>query len=205
MVTDTDTHLNLRAELERRILAKLGTSVDIDILLRQCGDILEVCAEMVLEACPDMAVAATCVAKPPLEFSIIVKEGETFDSLIALGNYGSKWAQITEKRFPVRLSPAGERKLALLHFGHEITCYDAIAEAAKQGLERPTIEDCLRFGAQHSEVLCQFPVVFLHVHVPVRGLVEALRLDFVGSKRSIQCPWFASNWRDDCRFAFVRK
>ncbi len=193
----TDTRLDLGAELERRVIAKSGTRADIALILEQRGD--------VVDACADLIVGAARETKARIELSIAVKEGETFDSLVAAGKYDWKYDGITAERFPVRPAPVGERKLVVLHFGRDISSQDAIAEAAKQGLERPIYEDCLRFGAQHPEVQRQFPVVFLHECVEVGGYPFVLCLRRYDSKRLLGCNWFGGDWDDGYRFVFVRK
>jgi hypothetical protein len=76
------------------------------------------------------------------EFVITVKNGETFDGLIAVGRYDWSSSEITGERFPVRQAAPGERKLVLLHFGRDVQSCDALDWGKKLGLERPTYEDC---------------------------------------------------------------
>jgi hypothetical protein len=194
----TDTRLDLGAELERRVIAKGGTRPDIVLTLEQRGDVLDACADLIVSAAREM--------KARIELSIVVKDGETFDGLVAAGKYDWKCDWVNGGRFPVRQSAPGERKLVVLHFGRDISPEDAIKEAERQGLERPTHEDCLRFGAQHPEVQRQFPVVFLHE--PVRddlGFPRVLCLNRRGSERILDFGWFGNGWRGGCRFVFVRK
>ena len=194
----TDTRLDFGVAIERQVLAKSGTRADIAFVLKQRADVMEACANLIVSAARE--------TKNRLELSIVVSGDETFDGLVTAGKYDWKNDWITGKRFPVRPSQSGERKLVILHFGRYISSKDAIKEAEKQGLERPTYEDCFRFGAQHPEVQRQFPLVFLHE--PVRGGSgdpHVLYLDRSGSRRRLSCYWFGSGWHDVYRFVFVRK
>lgn len=193
----TDTRLNLGAELDRRVRERGGTRDDISLVLSERPDIVEQCAGLIVEAAREM--------KDRIELSITVKDGETFDILIAAGNYGWRRDWITAKRFPVRKSEAGERKLVVLYFNRLISSEDVIKEALAQGLERPSYEDCLRFGAQHPDLQRQFPLVFLHE--PVRdasGGPDVLCLNRRDGERRLNGDWFDDGWSDSCRFVFVR-
>lgn len=190
--------LEFGVELEKRVLAKSGTREDIALVLEGRKDIIGQCADLVLTASREM--------KNRLEFLITVENDETFEGLVTAGKYDWKSDFVTAKRFPIKSSESGERKLVLLHFGRNISSKDAITEAAKLGLERPTYEDCLRFGAQHPEVQRQFRVVFLHD--PVRGdggNPNVLCLSSGGSERGLGYDWFVDAWYGSCRFAFVCK
>jgi hypothetical protein len=50
---------------------------------------------------------------------------------------------VTSENFPVRAGAAapGEREIVLLAFDREVTAAEALAEAARLGLERPSYED----------------------------------------------------------------
>ena len=50
----------------------------------------------------------------------------------------------------------------LLTFGRPMSSEDAIAEAAKQDLERPYYEDVLSFGIKYPEAQLETPVAFLN-------------------------------------------
>ncbi len=198
MGSASEVRLELGVAIRRVVLERSGTNDDITLVLEKRPDVVAQCADLIL--------AAARATKARIEFSITVSPDDTFESLVAAGRYDWKNDFVTAKRFPVRPSPVGERKLVILHFGRDISSGAAIAEATKQGFERPTYEDCLRFGVQHPEVQRQFPIVFLHE--PVRGddgSPGVLYLSRYDSKRSLGCRWFDGGWRGDCRFAFVCK
>ncbi len=137
-------------------------------------------------------------------FQITAWSSETFSQLVRDGRYDHVHGQIDERHFPV--SPPGStttRKIVLLQFRHDIDSRRPIAEAANQGLERPTFEDCLRFGAQHPEVQRQFPLAFLHRPVQGYGFPAVLHLTHLGSKRELDIAWFDGRWDYRHRFAFV--
>ncbi|MEZ4156389.1 MAG: hypothetical protein R3B52_00215 [Candidatus Paceibacterota bacterium] len=193
----TDTRLDLGAELDRKVREKGGTRENIALVLRERPDIIDACAALIVDAARE--------TKVKIELSIVVGEDETFDSLVAAGHYGSKGDWVTGEQFPVRPSQPGERQLVLLHFARVVSSENAIDEAAKQGLERPTYEDALRFGAQHPEVQCQFPVVFLHEPLPdAYDGPSVLCLDCRASGRDLDYRWFDGGWGCLYRFVFVR-
>ena len=139
------------------------------------------------------------------EFVVQVSDGETFEGLVAAGKYHGKDKGITADWFPIRESAPGERKLVLLHFGEDIRSLGAIAEAAKLGLERPTYEDALRFGAQYPGVVQgNFPVAFLHEPVQVCGGPHVLCFGRDDGRRYLDHRWFRGGWSGSYRFAFVR-
>ncbi len=198
MGSASEVRLELGVAIRKVVLERNGTNDDITLVLEKRPDVVARCADLIL--------AAARATKDRLEFSLTVSSDDTFENLVTAGRYDWKNDFVTAKRFPVRSSPVGERKLVLLHFGRDISSEAAIAEAEKQGLERPTYEDCLRFGVQHPEVQRQFPIVFLHE--PVRGGDGSpcvLCLGRGGSGRGLDYVWFGGGWSDGCRFAFVCK
>ncbi len=142
------------------------------------------------------------------EFVIKVREGETFDGLVAAGRYDYlDCTEVTGERFPVRPSEPGERKIVLLRFGREINSEDAISEAQKLGLRRPVYEDALRFGAEHPDVQRGAEITFLHEPVDVLGLPAVLFLGCTRNERYLHNDAFACDrwqWDDYYYFAFVQ-
>ena len=140
------------------------------------------------------------------EFTITVKKDEHFNSLVMAAEYDGINDDVTVMRFPMRYSQPGERKLVLLHFDRTISSEDALKEAQRLGLERPTYEDCLRFGAQHPQVRQKFSISFLHE--PILGNDRNQRVLCLyqdGSKAMLSFFWFSEVWKRTYRFAFVRK
>ncbi|OGY66668.1 MAG: hypothetical protein A3A04_01535 [Candidatus Harrisonbacteria bacterium RIFCSPLOWO2_01_FULL_40_28] len=191
--------LELSVEIEKCVIARGGSREDISIVFSKRRDVFDRCAELILAAVREM--------NDRLEFTFVVRDGETFISLVEAGAYDWKDSWVTAERFLVRPSPVGKRKLVLLYFGRSVSSKQAIEEGKRQGLERPTYEDALRFGAQHREVQRQFPIVFLHE--PVRddgyGDLGVLYLGRDDSGRGLRYDWFFRDWSDGCRFAFVSK
>lgn len=138
-----------------------------------------------------------------------VGDGRTTEELVRDGNYNYANSDINSRNFPIR-SKRGVREIVLLEFDRDVSSEEAIAEAAKQGLERPVYEDALYFGVEHPDVQRERPVAFLHE--PWRGPsgnpgghLHVLFLWSYAGNRELHLPWFDDRWPRDFRFAFVRK
>ncbi len=136
-------------------------------------------------------------------FILNVRQGETFNGLIKVGNYDWKHHSVTSELFPVRPCEPSLRRIVLLHFKRGVRSEEVLKEAEAQGFKRPTYEDCLRFGAGYPEEQRKGPIVFLHEPVQVNGGPSVLCLGHIGSRRRLDCGWFACEWGDCCRFALV--
>lgn len=135
-----------------------------------------------------------------------IGDGRTTEELVWAGNYNYANPNITSKNFPARAQKRGVVDVVLLEFDRDVTSEEAIAEATKQGLERPTHEDALYFGVEHPEVQRERPVVFLHE--PWRaphGDPYVLVLWSYAGYRLLFLYWFGLRWPRGYRFAFVRK
>jgi hypothetical protein len=70
------------------------------------------------------------------------------EQLVEAGGYGYVHSCVTSDNFPVRAMPGGPRvsEIVLLGFEGDVTTAEALAEAARRRLERPTNEDALHFA-----------------------------------------------------------
>ncbi len=85
-----------------------------------------------------------------------------------------------------------------------MTAAEALAEAARRGLARPTYEDALHFGAEHPEAQRAHPIVFLHEPwVGYFGRRDVLSLWSNAGRRELGLEGFDDPFAPDCRFAFV--
>lgn len=136
----------------------------------------------------------------------LTKKLGTTEELVAAGAYNYANPDVTSQNFPLRAKFMGEREIILLEFDREVSSEEAIAEAEKQGLERPVYEDALRFGAEHPEVQRERPIVFLHEpwRDPHSSLL-VLSLWSLAGHRELRLYLFDFRWARSCRFAFVRK
>ena len=133
-----------------------------------------------------------------------IGDGRTTEELVRSYNYVN--SNINSTNFPVRPMESGAREIVLLGFDREVNSEDAIAEAVKQGLERPVYEDALYFGVEHPDVQREWPVAFLHE--PWRdpdGYRRVLHLWRCAGGRDLNLYDFGIRWYRGCRFAFVRK
>ena len=146
-----------------------------------------------------------CLQQVKNAFRIMTGGTRTTDEVIEAGNYGWTNDMVNGKNFPMRPMPEGPREIVFLEFDHDPGSEEVLAEAQRQGLERPLYEDALFFGEQHPEEQRNAPIVFLHKpwQCP-HGLLRVLVLDCDDGNRLI-LNYFDGSWRQRCRFAFVRK
>ena len=135
-----------------------------------------------------------------------VGDSRTTEELVRAGNYNYANPDINSRNFPARRTASVTREIVLLEFDHDVTSEEAIAEAIRQGLERPVYEDALYFGVEHPEVQRERPVVFLHE--PWCHLLGFRAVVFLWSDsgdRRLYLHDFDFRWYRRHRFAFVRK
>lgn len=151
-------------------------------------------------------VIAKCVQQIKNAFRIVTGGNRTTDEVIAAGNYDGKNDWVNGENFPMRPMPEGPREIVFLEFDHDPGSEEVLAEATRQGLERPRYEDALFFGEQHPEEQRSGPIVFLHEpwQDPYRFL-DVLVLYCDGRFRRLGLSYFVNKWFQRCRFAFVRK
>lgn len=133
-------------------------------------------------------------------------DGRSTEALVEAGHYGYAHSCLTSDSFPARHLGGGPREIRLLEFDRDVTSHEAIAEAARLGLERPVYEDALYFGIEHPDVQRQRPVVFLHEPwFGFFGRWDVVCLWSNAGRREIGLDDFEGLWRRDYRFAFVRR
>lgn len=131
---------------------------------------------------------------------------QSTEQLVEAGGYGYAHSCVTSENFPVRAMPGRQRasEIVLLGFEGEVTAAEALAEAARRRLHRPTYEDALHFGAEHPEAQREHPVVFLHdPWVGFFGRRDVLCLWSNAGRREIGLEGFDDRWTAEYRFAFV--
>jgi SAM-dependent methyltransferase len=111
---------------------------------------------------------------------------------------------VTSENFPARAAAPGPAEIVLLGFDRAVTASEALAEATRRGLARPTYEDALHFGAEHPEAQRAHPIVFLHEPwVGYFGRRDVLSLWSNAGRRELGLEGFDDRFASDCRFAFV--
>jgi hypothetical protein len=126
------------------------------------------------------------------------------EQLVEAGRYGYAHSCVTSDNFPVRGGPARPAELVLLGFDRPVTAAEVLAEAGRLGLERPTYEDALHFGAEHPEAQRAHPVVFLHEPwVGFFGRRDVLSLWSNAGRRELGLEGFDDPFGPGVRFAFV--
>jgi len=132
--------------------------------------------------------------------------GASTEQLVEAGRYGYAHSCVTSDNFPLRESaaPPGACEIVLLAFDHDVTAAEALAEARRLGLEPPSYEDALYFGAEHPEAQERHPVVFLHQPwVGFFGRRDVLCLWSNAGRRELGLEGFDDTWSPAHRFAFL--
>ncbi|PIT93875.1 hypothetical protein COU00_01985 [Candidatus Falkowbacteria bacterium CG10_big_fil_rev_8_21_14_0_10_43_11] len=139
-------------------------------------------------------------------FRLTVGGNRTTEELVRAGKYDWVDENITNQNFPMGSQTDEDVVIELLEFDHDVSSEEAIEEARKRGLERPTHEDALFFGEQHPEEQHKHPIVFLHEPwQSSHGGGIVLVLYGHSSGRHLNLDWFGFGWIRLCVFAFVRK
>ncbi|MCD5404309.1 MAG: hypothetical protein LR097_10895 [Dehalococcoidia bacterium] len=94
-------------------------------------------------------------------YHITLGDERSTEELMAAAKYGYCHSQILSDNFPaIPFNGETPREIVLLTFDRPMSSEDAIAEAAKQDLERPYYEDVLSFGIKYPEAQLETPVAF---------------------------------------------
>ena len=94
-------------------------------------------------------------------YHITLGDERSTEELMAAAKYGYCHSQVLSDNFPaIPFNGETPREIVLLTFDRPMSSEDAIAEAAKQGLERPYYEDVLSFGIKYPEAQLETPVAF---------------------------------------------
>ena len=126
------------------------------------------------------------------------------EQLVEAGGYGYAHSCVTSENFPSRAASAGPAEIVLIGFDGAVTAGEALAEAMRRGLTRPTYEDALHFGAEHPEVQREHAIVFLHEPwVGYFGRRDVLCLWSNAGRRELGLEGFDDPYGPDYRFAFV--
>jgi putative acetyltransferase len=126
------------------------------------------------------------------------------EQLVEAGGYGYAHSCVTSDNFPARAKAAGPAEIVLIGFDGPVTAGEALAEAARRGLGRPTYEDALHFGAEHPAAQREHPIVFLHdPWVGYFGRRDVLSLWSNAGRRELGLEGFDDHFGPDHRFAFV--
>ncbi len=136
----------------------------------------------------------------------ITRDGpRSTEQLVEAGRYGYAHSCVTSENFPVRAADGPRtREIVLVAFDHDVTAAEALAEAGRLGLERPSYEDALYFGVEHPAVQQEHPVVFLHdPWVGFFGRRDVLCLWSNAGRRELGLEGFDDAWSPRYRFAFA--
>jgi hypothetical protein len=140
-------------------------------------------------------------------YRITVGDGRSTEDLVEAGDYAYAHSCVTSDNFPVsRVDERRVREIVVLEFAHAVTSDEALTEAGRLGLERPTYADALHFGIEHPDVQRARPVIFLHdPWVGFFGRRDVLCLWENAGRRELGLDGFDDPWSATHAFAFVRK
>ncbi len=139
-------------------------------------------------------------------YTIHVGDGRATEALVAAGAYGYAHSCVTSETFPVRhATGTTTRQIVFLEFDRALMADEALAAAARLGLERPTYEDALHFGIEHPEVQRARPLIFLHEPwFGYFGRWDVIILWANADRRELGLEGIDDPLSADYRFAFVR-
>lgn len=140
----------------------------------------------------------------PRRYRITRGGSRSTEQVVEAGGYGYAHSCLTSENFPVRAAAAGPAEVVLVALGRDLTAAEALAEAARRGLARPTYEDALHFGAEHPEAQREHPIVFLHEPwVGFFGRRDVVCLWSNAGRRELGLEGFDDVFGTAYRFAFV--
>jgi len=139
-------------------------------------------------------------------YPITTGDGRSTEALVEAAGYGYAHSCVTSENLPSRhLGGRRARDVVLVEFDREVTSEEAVAGAARLGLEPPMYEDALYFAIEHPEVQRERPVVFLHdPWVGFFGRRDVLCLWSKAGRRELGLEDFDGRWSRGYRFAFIR-
>ena len=134
-------------------------------------------------------------------------DARSTEELVAAGDYGYAHSCVTSDNFPARRAGGGAaRELVLVAFDRAVTSTEAVRAATELGLDRPTYEDALRFGAAYPHVQREAPIVFLHdPWVGFFGRRDVLCLWANAGRRELGLEGFDDPFAPGVRFAFRQR
>jgi hypothetical protein len=186
--------MNIVIGIVKAVYAKGGTDEDIRRLAGEEGRAL-------LDEIAKLIVSASRQS-----FEVLVDCTKSLVEMIQAGSYGYVDSNINDKNFKVEGQGQQEVEVVLFHFKRAISTDDALQEMEKAGYRPARIEELLALGAAYPELQRQFPIVALgSLWQDPRGDRRVAYLNQDGAGRSLDLPWFESDWRECYRFVAVRK
>ena len=132
---------------------------------------------------------------------------KTIKNLLKEGKYDWVNSNITDKNFPTDKTGEEENEIHLVHLDRLFDNGDlVIEELDKLGYKPANPAQLLALGIKHPDLQRQFPIAALGQHwfdSDVRRHVVYLDGSF--GDRDASLDWLEDRWRDDWRFAVVRK
>ena len=141
-------------------------------------------------------------------FTLILDGSQRASELVAQGKYDVANIWFTDERFPIEKHAPLTRRIEFIELDHDSTSEEALTELKRRGLERPTYEEALAFGAKYPEEQKRRHVI-VFLHKPVLGgpngprFVLALRGN--ACRRYLVLRLYDGRWSRHYVFAGVRK
>ena len=144
-------------------------------------------------------------------FTLALGDGQSKEHLLAafswVGNVARAFVMSEQFRFATAREDVDLEFIDGTNFDHDPSSDEVLEELKKRGLEEPTGEDALRYGATCPEGKDKRAVVFLHKKNLWRGPggLSVLVFEWDGSGRRLDYYLFADAWyRRNYRFAARR-
>lgn len=141
-------------------------------------------------------------------FTLTIDGSHRASELVAQGKYDVANIWVTDERFPIEKYAPQTREIEFITLEHDSSSEEVLAELRHCGLERPTYEEALVFGAKYPEEQKRRHVI-VFLHKPVLGgpngprFVLALRGN--ACRRYLILRLYDGRWSRHYVFAGVRK
>ena len=91
--------------------------------------------------------------------TVTIDHRQTFEQMLAAGDYDHVNRHITEASFPMARGDAAEWELTLVHIGRVASTDELLHQLDVLGVRSARIEELLAFGATYPQRQRQFPIV----------------------------------------------
>jgi len=194
LVSGMGVAMNIVTSLVKEVKRRGGTDEDIHRLTKPEGE--EIVAEM--------AKAVVSHGRPT--YSVVVDYTKTLAEMVSAGEYDYVSSDITTDHFPIEGKGQREVEVVLFHFNRVVSSEEVISELEKAGYRPARIEELLTLGAERPELQKEFPIISLgSVWQDPNGCRCVPYLNWNDVKRNLNLNWFENYWREDYRFAGLRK
>ena len=145
---------------------------------------------------------------PIITYPVTVPYSSVIEDLVLDGPYDWWHKTITSENFPTTRTGLTDLTIELVHFGRFISTDEALRELDQMGYRPAELHELLAFGEKYPDVHREFPIIALGSvcrSVPGDRRPCCAYLFRYGSEYCLDLFYLGQGWRDDGRFAAVRK